>query len=107
MPETTSPGVTPTSGVPAETPSPDAQANANDNTETRDNLLKDLNAVREELSALMGRDFGDMRSPVPLGGRLQETPERMERVQKQAQLHEREHQIAVALKEQTQLRVEF
>ncbi len=107
MPETASSGVTPTSGVPAEPPSPDAQAHANDNTETRDNLLKDLNEVREKLSALMGQDFADMRSPVPLGGRLQETPERMERTQQQAQLHEREHQISVALKEQTQLRVEF
>ncbi len=107
MPETASSGVTPTSGVPTEPPSPDPQVHANDNTENRDNLFKDLNAVREELSALMGQDFADMRSPVPMGGRLQETPERMERVEKQAQLHEREHQISKALKEQTQLRVEY
>ena len=107
MPETVSSGVTPTSGVPTEPPSPDSQAHANDNTENRDNLIKDLNAVREELSTLMGKDFADMQSPVPMGGRLTETPERMERVEKQAQLHEREHQISKALKEQTQLRVEY
>ena len=107
MPETASSGVTPTSGVPTEPPSPDAQAHANDNTENRDNLLRDLNEVREQLSALMGQDFADMRSPVPLGGRLSETPERMERVQKQSQLHEREHQISKALKEQTQLRADY
>ena len=81
MPETVSSGVTPTSGVPTEPPSPDAQAHANDNTENRDNLIKDLNAVREELSTLMGQDFADMQSPVPQGGRLPETSERMARAE--------------------------
>lgn len=107
MPETVSSGVTPTSGVPAPPPSPDPQATANDNTEHRDSLLKDLNEVREKLSSIMAEDFRDFQGPQMVSGRLPETPERLEREQLRAQLHEREHQISKALKEQTQLRVEY
>ena len=94
-------GITPLQPPPDEPPSVDPQANANDTDEPVENLMADLNDVREELSKIMAEDAEDFKSPMMMGGRVPMTRERLDREKRRSLLQGRENQIQAAIREQT------
>lgn len=91
--------VVPTAGLPPEPAVVDPQVHDQDNTDVIDGLINDLNAVRDELSAMMGEDFKAMQCPAPVGDRRTSTEE-MDRTKKRRELLKRESQISAAITEQ-------
>lgn len=90
--------VVPTTGLPPEPTVIDPQATAQDNTEVLDGLIRDLNEVRDRLSAMMGEDFKAMQTPTPIG--MQRTSvEEMDRASERRRLSEREDQLSAAISE--------
>jgi hypothetical protein len=91
--------VTPTTALPPEPQVLDPQAQANDNTDVLDGLIRDLNGVRDRLSAMMADDFKAMQCPTPIGDR-RTSVEEMDRAAESRKLHERERQLSAAITEQ-------
>jgi hypothetical protein len=91
--------VTPTTALPPEPQAVDPQATANDNTDVLDGLIRDLNEVRDRLSAMMADDFKAMQSPTPIGDR-RTSVEEMDRAVEREKLKERECQLSAAITEQ-------
>lgn len=91
--------VTPTTALPPEPQVVDPQATANDNTDIIDGLVRDLNGVRDRLSAMFAEDFKARQSPTPIGER-RTSVEEMDRADEHRKLHELERQLSAAITEQ-------
>jgi hypothetical protein len=77
----------------------DPQVHDQDNTDVLDGLIRDLNEVRDRLSAMMGEDFKAMQRPTPIGER-RTSVEEMDRAVERRKLNERECQLSAAISEQ-------
>ena len=91
--------VLPTTALPPEPSAIDPQAQAQDNTDVIDGLIRDLNEVRDRLSAMMAEDFKEMQRPTPIGER-RTSVEEMDRAVEREKLSGRERQLSAAICEQ-------
>ncbi len=101
MPQSSNPA-TPTTALPP-TIQTDPQADEKVNTDVLDGLIRDLNIVRERLSAIMGEEFGEMRgtSRQPMAPtRSQMSVASLDREAERKQLSLRERQLLAAIREQ-------
>lgn len=90
--------VVPTAGLPPEPAEVDPQVHDQDNTDVIDGLVRDLNEVRDRLSAMMGEDFKAMQCPTPIGDR-RTSVEEMDRASERSRLREREDYLSAAITE--------
>ena len=86
--------VIPTTGVPPESEFVDPDAQAAENTEHLAVIVRDLNAIRQEISQMMGDDMKESRFPMPVSmGRQQLSIEQSEREEKRRALEQREEHL--------------